>query len=306
MPCEDIALVPSVSSAAGLIAAQFTRAAPGENLIVGEEEYSSNQFPWRQLAHRGYGLRLVPFRGGGILPGELERVVDDGTKLIAVSAVQTATGHRTDVQALGEIARRRGAWVFVDASQSVGAMDVREDAAAADFMAFSNHKFLLNAGRGMGYLYIRRARQEDLLPLGAGWRAGAEPLQSFFGPRMELSETASRFDASISWLAAIGDEACLGLIEEIGPEKIYQRNNELADHLRDRLAAIGRRPIGSGGAECSHIVSVPLGDADPGETLARLKARGISAAVRGTFLRLAVHFYNNDGDVERVIRAIEP
>ena len=50
----------------------------------------------------------------------------------------------------------------------------------------------------LGYLYIRRERQNEILPLGAGWRAGAEPFQSFFGPQMNLSETASRFDASVS------------------------------------------------------------------------------------------------------------
>src|ERR1700712_5609661 len=61
----DVALVPSVSAAAGLLAAQFLPAARGENLVVGEQEYSSNQFPWRQLVVRGYDIRLAAFRNRG-------------------------------------------------------------------------------------------------------------------------------------------------------------------------------------------------------------------------------------------------
>src|ERR1700712_371160 len=140
----DVALVPSVSAAAGLVAAQFLPAARGENLVVGEQEYSSNQFPWRQLVHRGYGIRLAAFRDGGIVPEEIARHVDGGTRLIAVSAVQSATGHRTDLAALFRIAREHGALLFVDASQAVGALDVTGDTPLADFMAFSDHKFLLN------------------------------------------------------------------------------------------------------------------------------------------------------------------
>src|SRR4051812_3608230 len=111
----DVALVPSVSAAAGLVAAQFLPAAPGENLVVGEQEYSSNQFPWRQLVARGYDIRLAAFRDGGVQAEEIARSVDGGTRLIAVSAVQSATGHRTDLPAVSRIAREHGALLFVDA-----------------------------------------------------------------------------------------------------------------------------------------------------------------------------------------------
>jgi selenocysteine lyase/cysteine desulfurase len=303
---RDVALVPSVSASAGLVAAQFLPAAAGENLIVGEQEYSSNHFPWRQLAARGYDIRLARFRQGGVVPDEIARLADDGTRLVAVSAVQSATGHRTDLPEISEIARSRGALLFVDASQSVGALDVTDDTAVADFLSFSDHKFLLNAGRGMGYLYIRRERQQDLLPLSAGWRAGAEPVRSFFGPAMTLSDTASRFDASISWLAAIGDRVCLELIHEIGPDRIHARNRTLADLLRLRLAESGVACLDPGPRGRSHIVSVPLLPQEREETAARLKAHGVVAAVRGEFIRFAVHFYNDEEDVERAVRALAP
>jgi selenocysteine lyase/cysteine desulfurase len=64
----DIALIPSVSSAAGLVAAQFGPAGPGESIVIGQREYSSNHFPWRLLAGKGYDIRQVLFRNGGLEP----------------------------------------------------------------------------------------------------------------------------------------------------------------------------------------------------------------------------------------------
>jgi cysteine desulfurase/selenocysteine lyase len=121
----DIALIPSVSAAAGLVAAQLGQATGAENVVIGEQEYSSNHFPWRQLTTKGYEVRQVPFRNGGLEPEALARHVDAGTRLVAFSGVQSATGHRSDIAAISALAREVGAMVFVDASQMLGAMTIR-------------------------------------------------------------------------------------------------------------------------------------------------------------------------------------
>lgn len=301
---RDIALIPSVSAAAGLVAAQFAPAQPGENVVIGAQEYSSNHFPWRQLAARGYEVRQVPFRHGGMEAQEVRAHVDGGTRLVAASAIQTASGHRSDLAALSALARGVGAWLFVDASQAAGAVDLAPDLAHVDFLSSSDHKFLLNAGRGMGYLYIRPALQARLVPFGAGWRAGAVPFESFFGPRMELSPTASRFDQSISWLAAIGDEACLGLIERLGPQAIHTRVAALAAHLRQALEDAGWAPLAMPPERRSHIVAMPLAGREPAAVLGALKARGVVCSARDGNLRISPHFYNDASDVDRLLAGL--
>jgi selenocysteine lyase/cysteine desulfurase len=87
----DVALIASVSAAAGLVTSQFGSASRGQNVVIGEREYSSNHFPWRLLEHKGYDVRQAAFRNGGIEPDELARHVDRDTVLVAFSAVQTAT-----------------------------------------------------------------------------------------------------------------------------------------------------------------------------------------------------------------------
>jgi cysteine desulfurase/selenocysteine lyase len=226
--CADIALIASVSAAAGLVAAQFGAAGRGHNVVIGAGEYSSNHYPWRLLANKGYEVRQVPFRNGGLEPDDVAQRVDQGTVLVAFSGVQSASGHRSDIGTMSSIARSVGAIVFVDGSQLVGALPVSQDLDGVDVLAASDHKFLLNAGRGLGYCYLSRGLQDRCVPINAGWKAGDVPLESFFGPKMALSPTASRFDNSISWLAAVGNEAALSVFDLFGADAIYRRNRELA------------------------------------------------------------------------------
>jgi cysteine desulfurase/selenocysteine lyase len=301
---RDVALISSVSSAAGLVAAQFGPASRGESIVIGEREYSSNHFPWRLLAKKGYDVRQVPFRNGGLDPEHVGEQVDAGTRLVAFSGVQTATGHRSDLAAISDLAAAAGAIVFVDGAQLVGALPVASDLPHIDVLAAPDHKFLLHAGRGMGYCYLSPAAQERFTPVSAGWRAGAVPLESFFGPQMNLSPTASRFDNSISWLAAIGNRVALSIFDHFGPDAIYARNQELSTKLRAALTQIGWDPVDLPGRNQSTIVSVPLGDREPARLLGALSERGVICSARDGHLRLAIHFYNHEDDIERLVTAL--
>ncbi|NCF28906.1 MAG: aminotransferase class V-fold PLP-dependent enzyme [Gammaproteobacteria bacterium] len=302
---ENIALIPSVSAAAGLIASQFGIAERGENVVIGEREYSSNHFPWRMLERKGYDIRQTPFRNGGLEPDDIAQRTDGGTILIAYSAVQSASGHRSDILGIADIAKQAGAMTFVDGSQMAGALPVAPYLDSIDVFATSDHKFLLNAVRGVGYCYIRKSLQRRLVPTNAGWKAGAVPLESFFGPEMRLSQTASRFDNSLNWLAAIGDEAALSLFDRFGIDTVFNRNAELVNLLRDRLAEIGQQPISLPPVNQSTIVAIPLDDTDPTTLLKHLKARDVVCRARDGNLRLAVHFYNNADDIDRLVGALK-
>jgi selenocysteine lyase/cysteine desulfurase len=300
----DVALIPSVSSAAGLVAAQLAPAVPGENLVIGEREYSSNHFPWRQLERRGYQVRQVPFRGGGLDPEDIEQHVDTGTRVVAFSGVQSATGHRSDIAAISSLARQVGAIVFVDGSQMVGAVPVGPDLHHIDVLATADHKFLLNAGRGMGYCFLSPTMQDRFLPINAGWRAGADPMTSFFGPAMRLSPTASRFDSSISWLAAFGNVTSLGIFDHFGADVVYARNRRLEAHLRDALSGAGWNPAVMPAENRSTIVRVPLGDLEPARVVRELARQQVAASARDGALRLSVHLYNHEDDIDRLVAAL--
>jgi cysteine desulfurase / selenocysteine lyase len=211
-------------------------------------------------------------------PSDVAERVDAGTRVVAFSGVQSATGHRSDIAAISGLAREAGAIVFVDGSQLAGALPVADDLRHVDVLVAPDHKFLLNAGRGMGYCYLSPAAQARFTPVNAGWRAGRVPLDSFFGPEMNLSATASRFDNSISWLAAIGNRAA--------------------------LISVGWDPLDLPEQNQSTIVSVPLGNAEPSRLLRSLSEQGIICSARDGNLRLSVHFYNHEDDIERLVTTL--
>jgi len=300
----DVALIPSMSSAAGLVAAQFGTADPGDNVVIGEREYSSNHFPWRLLERKGYDVRQVPFRRGGLEPDDVEQRVDAGTRLVAFSGVQSATGHRSDIASISSLAREVGAIVFVDGSQMVGAVPVSEALRHVDVLATADHKFLLNAGRGMGYCFLSRAAQDRFTPVNAGWRAGADPFASFFGPTMELSPTASRFDSSISWLAAFGNRTSLAIFDQFGPDTIFSRNGDIEELLRGALTGAGWEPVALPAENRSTILRVPLGDLEPARVVHALSEHRVIASARDGALRFSVHLYNHEDDIDRLVAVL--
>jgi selenocysteine lyase/cysteine desulfurase len=298
---DEVALVPAVSMAAGIVAANLPPATRGENVVVPANEFSSNYFPWLLLRDRGYEVRPVPSAEDGTPADAFGEVADEGTRLIAVSAVHSATGFRADLGAIGQVAARSGAWFFVDACQAAGAvpLDVVRD--RIDFLAASSHKFLLGA-RGMGYLFVRRELIDRMRPMVPGWRAARKPHESFYGPTMELSPTASKLDVSLIWFAALAEKAALGIFLQFGIQTLLDRNAALSRHLHDALEANGSAMRAFPQRHRSTIVSVPVSDADA--VMKRLRAANAMASVRAGRVRLSVHFYNLEDEIGRVTELI--
>lgn len=298
---EEVAIVPAVSSAAGIVAANMPPASRGENIVVADGEFSSNYFPWLLLRERGYDVRAVSSAVESFSAESYGEVADGGTRLIAVSAVQSATGYRMDLGALSRIAARSGAWLFVDACQAAGAVSVDAVRDGVDFLAAASHKFLLGS-RGMGYLFVRGRLLDRIRPILPGWKAARKPVESFYGPVMDLSPTASKLDTSLVWFAALAEQAALGVFRRFGVQAVLDRNTRLSRRLHDALVARlpGVRPFPE--AHRSTIVSVPVGDTEA--AMARLRAAGVVASSRAGRVRLSLHFYNLDEEIDRVVELL--
>ena len=298
---EHVAIVPAVSTAAGIVAANLPWGRPGENVVVAGSEFSSNYFPWLLLRQRGYEVRAVSSAGDGVSAEAFSEAADDGTRLIAVSAVHSPTGYRAELPAFSRLAARSGAWLFVDACQAAGAvpLDVTRD--GVDFLAAASHKFLLGA-RGMGYLYVRAGLLDRMRPVLPGWKAARAPYESFYGPAMDLSPTASKLDTSLTWFAALAERAALGIFRRFGVEALLERNARLARRLNDALGGRipGFRPFPE--RHRSTIMSVPVDDTEA--VMDRLRAANVVAAVRTGRVRLSVHFYNLEEEIDRVAELI--
>jgi selenocysteine lyase/cysteine desulfurase len=275
---EDVALLPALSPAVGLVAASLP-ARRGDNVVLIEDDFTSTLLPWRGLEGRGIELRLRPLDG-------LLEAVDDRTALIAASLVQSANGAVVDVASLA----KTGARLFLDATQAVGAIPV--DVAGVDYLAAHPYKWLC-APRGLAFLYVRRDRLDEITPWTAGWKSRAQPYEHYYG-LPDVTPDARRLDVSLAWIVAAGARASLELITKLGIERIAKHNLTLAGLFTGEL--------GLPGQPASPIVRLRLKDTDA--ALERLSSAGVACSVRAGSIRFCFHFYNAAEDVDLALHAI--
>jgi selenocysteine lyase/cysteine desulfurase len=275
VPPDDVAVGSSASQLLAPIAAALP---PGTRVVVPEIEFTSNLFPW--LAAPGVEVRTVPV-------GEVADRVGAGTDVVAFSLVQSATGVLADYDAVVAAARACGALVVVDATQACGWLPF--DAGGADAVVVSAYKWLM-APRGAAFAYLSPRLRERLTPYAAGWYAGADVHDSYYGPPLRLASSARRFDISPAWFSYVGAAPALELIEEIGVASIGAHNVRLANRF---LAGLGQPPGNSA------IVTVDVPGAEE-----KLRKAGVRAAVRAGRVRASFHVYSTDADVDLALDAL--
>jgi selenocysteine lyase/cysteine desulfurase len=269
-----VAIGHQVSPLVGLVAASVP---DDTEVLTVDGEFTSVTFPFAAHAARGVRLREVPGE-------ELVDSIDERTGLVAVSAVQSATGAVADLDAVAAAADRHGVDVLVDLTQAVGWL--RVDASRFAYTVCGAYKWLLSP-RGTAFLTVRPDRLDRLRPDHAGWYAGEEPWQSIYGLPLRLSRDARRFDVSPAWFCWVGTHASLAFLDEIGPEACQRHALE----VEAAFAEAAGLPPGP-----SAIRSL-LAD---GRVAGLLAEADVVASVRAGRLRLSFHVNNTVADAERL------
>ena len=145
------------------------------------------------LAARGVEYRRAEERDGRIDPEELLGLIDDRTRMLALSSVEYASGFRSDLARLGRACRERGVLFVVDVIQSLGALAIDVEREFVDVAVASSHKWLLGP-EGIGILYVSDRVVERLRPVRAGWRSVRELFQ-WTDFDLTWGEGAKRFES---------------------------------------------------------------------------------------------------------------
>jgi selenocysteine lyase/cysteine desulfurase len=135
-----------------------------------------------------------------------------------------------------------------------------------------------------------------------GWKASRKPVESFYGPAMDLSPTASKLDASLTWFAALAEQAALGIFRRFGVQALLDRNARLSRRLHEALYANVSAFVPFPEQRRSTIVSIPVNDTDA--VMTRLRDANVIASVRAGRVRLALHFYNLEDELDQVAELI--
>ena len=274
VPVETVAIGANVSTFVGLVAASIP---DGARVLVPDVEFTSLLFPFLVQEHRGVTVQLVP-------AAELVAEIRPGVDVVAFSAVQMASGEVADLDGVAAAAAEQGALTVVDATQAIGWLPFA--GTQFDIVVAHAYKWML-APRGTAFMSIRPERMDSVVPHAAGWYAGEDPLQTFFGGPLRLASSARQLDTSPAWFMWVATAAALDVIERIGVDAIHEHDVAIANRFRVEL---GLEPSNSA------IVFCDIEDAAD-----KLERAGIRAAVRGGRLRTSWHLYNTDEDVQRTL-----
>lgn len=207
----------------------------GDNIVVSEIEHHSNIVPWQQAALRkGAELRVVPVDDAGALRLEcLDKIIDERTKVVAVTQASNTLGTRPDLRVLIDAAHAVGAVAVVDGCQGVvhGGVDVA--ALGCDFYCFSGHK--LYAPTGIGVLYGRREVLEQMPP----FMSGGDMVDKVSFERTTFAPLPLRFEAgTANFVGAVGLGEAIAYLEGLDMEAVVRHERELVERATEQLLAI--------------------------------------------------------------------
>ncbi|WLI90809.1 family 2A encapsulin nanocompartment cargo protein cysteine desulfurase [Massilia sp. R2A-15] len=286
----------------------------GDEIIVSHLEHHANIVPWQQLARsKGARLRVIPVDDSGqVLLDEYQKLLNDRTKLVAITQVSNALGTVTPVKEIAAMARRAGARVLVDGAQSVSHMRTDVQDLGADFFVFSGHKVF--GPTGIGALWGKREVLEDMPP----WQGGGNMIADVTFEKTVFQPIPNKFEAGTGNIAdAAGLAAALDYVSRVGIENIARHEHELLEYGMRELGAIrGVRLIGTAAGKAS-VMSFLLAGYSTAEVGDALNEQGIAVRTghhcaqpilrrfgTETTVRPSLAFYNTFDEIDLLVKVV--
>jgi cysteine desulfurase/selenocysteine lyase len=297
---EEIALTHSTSEGIAIVANGLTYE-KGSNIVTCDMEFMSNLYPWQALVkHKDLQLKVVRNRDGILRMEDFSEAIDPRTRVVAISYVQYANGFRINLEELSKIAHENDACIVTDAVQALGQMPVDVSKLGVDFLATSGYKWLLSP-ISTGFLYVRHELFEELWPTIVGYRSDENSMQYGFR-EFQPAHTARRYEGGqLNFPGFAGMRESIALLHEIGISSVQTRIHSLVDRMIDGLKRNTRLQVKSCLEEAFRSGIVNLACREPDLVAKRLLERGIVISVRGGGLRISPHFYNTEGEIDKLV-----
>jgi selenocysteine lyase/cysteine desulfurase len=298
---EGIAIIPSVSYGVGVAAANLKLAA-GQEILVLEDEFPSNRYPWGPpAAAAGARIVTVPRPADHDWTAALLERIGEPTGVVAVPNCHWTDGGLVDLARVGEAARASGAALVVDVSQSLGVRPIDVAAVQPDVLMSVGYKWLLGP-YALGYCWIAPQHRRGV-PLEQTWlgRAGSEDFTRLVGYTDQYRPGARRFDVGEASNFVLVPMA-LAALEQLlagGVDAIAATVAPLVERIAADAQALG---IAAAPAHlrAGHMLGLPLPDHAGPAIAEALAAEQVYISVRGDSLRISPNVYNTTEDLDRL------
>ncbi len=300
---EEIALVPNTSEGLGIIGNGLDYE-PGQNIVTSNLEFTSNLFVWQALCKRHkMELRAVSARGESLEIDDFRNLIDEDTRLVAVSHVQFSNGFKIDLDELCKIAHENGAYVVTDAVQSVGQLPVDVRNLDVDFLSCSGYKWLLSP-IATGFLYVRSALLDTVYPTVVGYRS-AEVMDDFSFREFEPAKSARRFEhGQLNFPGFSGMLEAIRFLKRYGIQRMEARIRKLTDQIIQGVSRLQNVSVLSSVEPNHRSGIIKLSCRNPEFLENKLRVEGIVVSVRAGGLRISPHFYNSKDEIESFLHSL--
>jgi selenocysteine lyase/cysteine desulfurase len=302
---DGVALIPATSYGLA-VAARNVSATPGDQVVVLADEYPSNYYTWHRFCRRtGAELVVAERDRGATWTDTVLARLSERTRVLSVPNVHWTDGSLLDLDAVVPAARRVGAVVAIDASQSLGAMPLDVSRLRPDFVVSVGYKWLLGPF-GLGCLYVDE-RFRDGEPLEENWisRAGSDDFAGLVDYTDKYRPGARRFD--------VGQRTSFGLVPMAiaAAEQLLEWTitgvaaslQAVTDEIAAGAGALGLTTPGHG-QRGPHMLGIEVPREVAAALARQLNDTGVVASVRGNSLRIAPHLHTTHDDINRLLSAL--
>ena len=285
---SEIGFTPSTQTGENLVIEGLGIRESGGNVVTNNLHYEGSLINYRERQKTGMDVRIVPHRDYQMDMRDLERAVDNKTRLIAIALVSNVNGYMHEMKKISDLAHAHNAYVYADVIQAAGAVPIDVGAMGIDFLACSAYKWLM--GGRFGYLYVKEELQGTVLK-----------------PRLMGGRTtptgASRYEIStVSHIGCVCQYQALQYIHRFGVDRIREHVRPLTNRLQNELPALGYPSITPRDSQ-SPVVTFSLRDG--AATRSKLQKAKVIVTLRTgeseSQMRVSPSIYNNLGDIDRLI-----
>lgn len=298
----EIAFTASTSDGENIVVLGLDLPKRGGNVVIDELHFTSSLYMFKELEKKGVELRIVKHRNWAIDPADMDQAIDANTRLVSLALVSNVNGFMHDVKAISRLAHARGAYVFADIIQAVGAVPLDMRDLGIDFASTGTYKWLMGE-RGFGFLYVREEHQGTVVPT---TRYGHRQVSGFNRAELTwepLPGAAMYESGNIPVLLAAAVSAGIDYVTGLGVDKIRAHASQLTERLQTELPKLGYAALTPRGTP-TPIVAFAL--KDPAATAKRLQAGTIAATIiaNESRLRLSVSVFNTHDDIDRAVAVL--
>jgi len=280
---------------------------PGDEVLLSDNEFPSNVYPWVALKQRGIKVKFIKSKNGFFDIDNFVKAISRKTKVLSLSFVQFFNGYKNDLSKIGAICKDRGIYFVVDGIQGCGVETINMHKIQIDIFSSGAQKWMLSP-LGTGFFYVRKELQNNIRMPFASWLSVDWGLNftDLFHYDLPFFDSARRFEfGTYPYAHVFALYQSMLLIDSLGVSNIQKHNHELLDKLIDYLKSNSRFEIKSSliNKHRSSILSFTCPEVK--KVYRQLSNAKIICSLREGAIRIAVHLYNNESDIKKLITVLD-